>query len=179
MPWITDDVEDKIQTALGMDHLTSLNVSDLKCKSWVANEFLDLLCSFDMPEQGLNKLTLNYFDSVCEPFEEEVVSRLANICPNISHLELKGMYNLSETGRLSLVGLISQIIQNRPSIEILNMTLFSGHEDRVENICEYVLESLLSSNIDSITNLNLEENDSWFKRPDTEEEKSGNIDLLA
>ena len=179
MPWIIDDVEDKIQTVLGMDHLTSLNVTSLKCKSWVANEFLDLLCSYDMPEQGLNKLSLNYFDSVCEPFEEEVVSRLANICPNISHLELKGMYNLSETGRLSLVGLISQIIQNRPSIEVLDMNSFSKDKDKNENICELVLESLLSSRIDSIINLNLRDNNSWFKHPDTKEERSDNIDLLA
>ena len=61
MPWIIDDVEDKIQTALGLGHLTSLHVGGLKCKSWVANEFLDVLCSYDMPEQGLNKLTLIKF----------------------------------------------------------------------------------------------------------------------
>ena len=145
----------------------------------MANEFLDLLCSYDMPEQGLNKLSLNYFDSVCEPFEEEVVSRLANICPHISHLQLKSMKNMSETGRLSLVNLFRQIIQNRPSIEVLNMERFSGHEDKNENIGELVLESLLSSRIESITNLDLTYNVSWFEHPDTKEERSGNIDLLA
>ena len=59
------------------------------------------------------------------------------------------------------------------------MNRFSEDKDKVENICELVLESLLSSNIDSVTNLNLSENMSWFKHPDTSEEKSGNIDLLA
>ena len=50
IPWIIDDVEDKIQTALGIDNLTSLHIENLYCKSWVANEFLDMLCSYDIPE---------------------------------------------------------------------------------------------------------------------------------
>ena len=57
MPWLIDDVEDKIQTALGITQLNSLHVSNLKSKSVVANEFLDLLCSYDMPEYGLDKLS--------------------------------------------------------------------------------------------------------------------------
>ena len=31
IPWIIDEVEDKIQTALGMDQLTSISVKDLNC----------------------------------------------------------------------------------------------------------------------------------------------------
>ena len=50
MPWIIDDVSDKIETALGMENITSLHIADLNCKSWVANEFLDLMCSYDLPE---------------------------------------------------------------------------------------------------------------------------------
>ena len=50
MPWIIDDVSDKVETALGMSHLTSLYIEGLYCKSWVANEFLDLMCSYDLPE---------------------------------------------------------------------------------------------------------------------------------
>ena len=45
MPWIIDDVSDKVDSALGVNHLTSLNIYLLICKSWVANEFLDLMCS--------------------------------------------------------------------------------------------------------------------------------------
>ena len=60
-PWIIDEVEDKIQTALGMSHLTSLRIEELKAKSWVANEFLDLLPCYDLPEQGLDKLILKGF----------------------------------------------------------------------------------------------------------------------
>ena len=61
MPWLIGDVEDKIQTALGITQLNSLRVQDLRCKSVVANEFLDLLCSYDMPEYGLDKLSFRYF----------------------------------------------------------------------------------------------------------------------
>ena len=56
---------------------------------------------------------------------------------------------------------------------------FSYDNYRVENMGELVLETLLSSNIDSITNLNLSKNSSWFKNPDTGEERSSNADLLA
>ena len=44
---------------------------------------------------------------------------------------------------------------------------------------ELVLESLLSSDIDSITDLNLRFNASWFKHSNTQEERSNNVDLLA
>ena len=155
MPWIIDDVEDKIQTALGMGHLSSLEIRGLDCKSLVANEFLDLLCSYELPENGLDKLIFNKFYRYCEPFEEEVISRLANICPLISHLQLSSMYELSEAGRLSMVSLFRQIIQNSPPIQVLNLQKFSHDRDRNANIGELVLEAILSSNINSITDLNL------------------------
>ena len=68
MPWITNDVEEKIQTSLGMNHLTSLQISGLECKSWVANEFLDILTCYDLPEHGLDKLIFIEFWPMCEPF---------------------------------------------------------------------------------------------------------------
>ena len=61
MPWIIDDVEDKIQTALGMGHLNSLEIVYLDCKSWVANEFLDVLTCYDLPEHGLEKIICYHF----------------------------------------------------------------------------------------------------------------------
>ena len=65
MPWIIDDVEEKIQNALGMNHLSSLYIKDLYCKSWVANEFLDLLTCYDLQEHGLDKLRLHFFSEQC------------------------------------------------------------------------------------------------------------------
>ena len=44
-----------------MEKLTSLNIKSLKSKSWVANEFLDDLCNYDLPNQGLDTLILNEF----------------------------------------------------------------------------------------------------------------------
>ena len=172
MPWLIDDVEDKIQTALGISQLNSLRVERLICKSVVANEFLDLLCSYDMPEYGLDKLSFKGFSRQCEPFEDEVVSRLANMCTRLSHLSLTVMDGLTEAGRLSMVSLFRQIIQNSPPIEGLDMIYFSQGRDDNENIGELVLESLLSSRIDSVKDLNLGANSSWFKHPE-------NANLLA
>ena len=89
------------------------------------------------------------------------------------------MYNLSETGRLSLVSLFRQITQNNPPIQLLNMNDFSSDRDSNMNMGEFVLEALLGSNIQSITDLNLYGNSSWFKNPETQEEKSGSVDLLV
>ena len=51
-----------------MNHLNSLIVGRLSCKSWVANEFLDLLTCYDLPEHGLETLVLSDFKSQCLPF---------------------------------------------------------------------------------------------------------------
>ena len=80
IPWIIDDVEEKIQTALGIGHLKSLYASGLESKSWVANEFLDVLYCYDLPENGLDKFIFSGFKKECEQFEEEVLTRLANMC---------------------------------------------------------------------------------------------------
>ena len=61
MPWIYEEVEDKVQASLGMDQLTCLNIEGLNCKTMVANEFLDSLCRYDLPENGLDKLILTGF----------------------------------------------------------------------------------------------------------------------
>ena len=77
-----------------------------------------------------------------------------------------------------MASLFRQIIQQNPPIKVLNMGAFSSGEDR-ENIGEIILEALMSSNFNTITNLNLFENRSWFKHPDTSEERSGNLALVA
>ena len=59
------------------------------------------------------------------------------------------------------------------------MKLFSLNADRDVNIGELVLETLLSSNIESITDLNLLYNNSWFKHSITKEERSSNVDLIV
>ena len=50
MPWIINDVDDKVEIALGPGQLSSLHISILMCESWVANEFLDLMCGYDLSE---------------------------------------------------------------------------------------------------------------------------------
>ena len=131
MPWIINDVEEKIQDALGMGHLHSIDIRNLETKSFIANELLDALSCYDLPEQGLQKLSFNYFSSQCSPFEEEVMSRLANMCFNLSHLQLSMMYGLSETAMMSIVSLFRQIVQQNPPIEVLNMYAFIQDNDIV------------------------------------------------
>ena len=109
-----------------MGHLHSLEIVVLDSKSWIANELLDVLTCYDLPEQGLNKLIFNYFESQCEPFEEDVMTRLANMCPHISHLQLSSMSGLNEVGRLSMASLFRQIIQQNPPVQVLNMKFFSS-----------------------------------------------------
>ena len=43
VPWIVDEVEEKISTALGMDQLTSFYILFSTCKAVVLNEFIDIL----------------------------------------------------------------------------------------------------------------------------------------
>ena len=61
-----------------------------------------------------------------------------------------------------MLSLLRQIVQSNPPIEILDMNRFSWDKDRDENIGELVLETLLNSNIKSITDLNFSYNNSWF-----------------
>ena len=95
---------------------------------------------------------------------------MANMSTRLSHLQLSCMNDmgaLTETGRLSMVSLFRQIIQHNPPIQVLNMYCFSDKYDTVENIGELVLEALLNSNIESIQDLNLSGNKSWFRHLET------------
>ena len=78
-----------------------------------------------------------------------------------------------------MVSLFRQIIQHNPDIQVLNMKYFSEYSDRDENIGELILEALLNSNIESINDLNLFFNPSWFRHPETKKEKSSNVVLLV
>ena len=96
------------------------------------------------------------------PFEDEIMTRLAQRCTNIKHLELANMFSLSKAGRMQLCGLFRQIIQQNPPLEVLS---FEGHiknNDRNEDIGEFILETILSSTIKSIKDLDLSGNSSWF-----------------
>ena len=47
-----------------------------------------------------------------------------------------------------------------------------------ENFGEIVFETLLNYNINTITSLNFSDNRPWFRHEYTQEERSGNVDLL-
>ena len=76
--------------------MSSLYIVGLKSKSYVANEFLNLLTCFEIPEHGLDKLVLQRFEMQCFPFEEgDVISRLAEISPCLSSLQMSFMDRLT------------------------------------------------------------------------------------
>ena len=79
------------------------------------------------------------------------------------------MIDSSEAGRIQLGGLFRQIIQQNPPLEILSLFKYSEKEDKNENIGEFMLETILSSRIESIKDLDLSGNPSWFHHPDTQE----------
>ena len=77
-PWIIEDVEDKIQTALGNSPIHSIDILKMQAKTWVSNQFFDLLLCQDIDSNGFQKLSINnLYQSDCESFEEEVLTRLA------------------------------------------------------------------------------------------------------
>ena len=89
------------------------------------------------------------------------------------------MNGLTESGRLSIVSLFRQIIQSNPPIQVLNMNAFSAKCDRGVIMGENILEALLNSNIQSITDLVFSNNQSWFYHPYSQGDRSGNVELLA
>ena len=106
--------------------------------------------------------------------------QLANICPHLHHLELSKMNRLTEEGQLAMFSLCSQIIQENPPLTVLSMYKFSKNNYFIENINmgKLVLETLLSSTINSITDLNLADNESWFWHSPMEENSQSNVDRL-
>ena len=93
-----------------MGHLHCLEIDRLYSNSWVANEFLNVLTFYDLPEHGLNKLMFYDFRTQCALIEEDLITRLANMCPHISHLELSYMFCLFYEDMLPLASLFRQII---------------------------------------------------------------------
>ena len=87
------------------------------------------------------------------------------------------MYEVPLEGKISMVNLFRQIIQQKPPLKVLNMEKFGFYWDKDEKISELVLEILLCSNINSITDLNLCGNPSWFQQlSDLDYERTGQID---
>ena len=53
MPWITEKVEEKMNTAYQGKPLESLEILNLNCKSSLANEFLDLMANQEFADDSL------------------------------------------------------------------------------------------------------------------------------
>ena len=59
---------------------------------------------------------------------------------------------------------------------MLNLEYFSKNNDKDGSIGNFILKSLVASNIESIIDLDLSANSSWFKHADIGEDLSGPVD---
>ena len=65
----------------------------MDCKTWVASEFFETLLSSEFHDDGLQKLVLQDLSRQCEPFSNEVLTRLAQACAKLKHFELRDMHD--------------------------------------------------------------------------------------
>ena len=80
---------------------------------------------------------------------------------------MSGMYYLTEKVRISLAGLIREIVQHKPPLTHLDLYDFSKDNDSDQSAGEIILEALLNSSINTIQDLDLSNNYSWFSIGDT------------
>ena len=62
-----------------------------------------------------------------------------------------------------MAGMLREIIQNNPLLTHLNLNLFSNENDRDQSAGDIILEALHNSSINTIQDLNLGFNRSWFE----------------
>ena len=68
--WNFFDMETKIEKAIQINELKTLQVQNLECKALVANEILDLIIGQNISEvDGLSEITLSGFKETCAPFD--------------------------------------------------------------------------------------------------------------
>ena len=79
------------------------------------------MASQDLADDSLKKLVLSNIQQKCFPIEDDVVSRLAQSCTRLQHLQLTGMFELTEEARMSVGGLVREIIQKNPPLTHLNL----------------------------------------------------------
>ena len=60
------------------------------------------------------------------------------------------MYELTEEARISMAGLIREIVQQNPPLTHLDLNKFSSDKDIDQNAGEVILEALLDSSINTI-----------------------------
>ena len=77
VPWVIEEVEEKINKVYQGKQLESLEIVGLDCKSNVANETFDLMAGLDLVDESLRKLLLREIKQNCFSLEGDVVSRLA------------------------------------------------------------------------------------------------------
>ena len=97
MSWVIDMLDEKITNNI-TDEVHTIEIQNLDCKNWVASELFETMLSLELHPDGINKLVLRCFYSQCEPFNNEVMTRLSQAFANLKHLEVASMQRLSAEG---------------------------------------------------------------------------------
>ena len=73
IPWILEEVEDKMNEVYKGLPLESLEVIELDCNSTVVNLFFDMMASQDLKDDSFEALIINKMTQQCFPLEDDVV----------------------------------------------------------------------------------------------------------
>ena len=58
MPWILEEVEEKLNKVYHGKPLESIEIEGLECKSFIANQFFDFIASLDLADNSFKKLII-------------------------------------------------------------------------------------------------------------------------
>ena len=162
MPWVLHQFEDKLNRVYQGQPLENLEIEGLDSKSQVVNQFFDYMVSLDLAEDSFKKLVIKEIKQQCFPLESDVVSRLAQSCTLLQHIEMSQMSGLEEEARMDLASLFRDIMQNSPPLTHLNFERFSKPEEYNGITGQIIMEAILNSSICSLQHINFNCNKSWF-----------------
>ena len=101
-----------ITNLVGENKINSLRIENLESETAGAvNELLDILLIQDISvEEGLDEITLYDIKNSRGPFDQSLLTRIANYSNNLSKLKMTNMLGLTHDDRQSLVNMMTEIL---------------------------------------------------------------------
>ena len=140
----------------------------------------DFFASQDINNDSLTKFAIKRIREHAFPLETEVVTRLAQICTRVEHLELSDVSYNDRKAETDMAKLFREIVRNNPPLTHVKLNSFSGtyfKRDDDESVGEIILESLVNSTITTIQELDMGGNRSWFQK-NFRSDREGYIEML-
>ena len=101
--------------------MKSISIENIKCSHVAANELLDFITTQDIPEKGLDSLTLSNFSKRCQPLDESILNRLGQSCFNLTQLTVSFVNDLNQENRFKLNDMVAQIVAQSKLLKHLNI----------------------------------------------------------